>query len=277
MALTVGLPIVLATTILLAGRRRGSTDSTPWAPAAALGVAYLAGHLATFGMPSWPPRESTQWIVFLALAGLLLGLLQAWKPSMRFTGILFLSLAIPIVLLRSPMQHLWPASRSILIIFGIGVPIGGLWFSLRNRSLAMHGGSLPATWMIVSAGTALTMQLSGSASFAQLSGALAAACGVLAVEGFLKPKLDSRAAVPVLLALWSAFWICGWYYIEAPPGSILALIAGALVAWVPVPRDTEGRPTRAGTVMLLGLTAACVAVALLLARPETTAPGMAPY
>ncbi len=277
MALTVGLPIVLATTILLAGRRRGSTDRIPWAPAAALGAAYLAGHLATFGMPSWPPRESTQWIFFLALAGLLLGLLQAWKPSMRFTGILFLSLAVPIVLLRSPMLHLWPASRSILIIFGIGALIGGLWFSLRNRALAMHGGTLPATWMMVSAGTALTMQFSGAASFAQLSGALAAACGVLMVEGFLKPKLDSRTAVPVLLTLWSSLWICGWYYIEAPPTSILALVAGSLVVWLPVQRDSAGQPTRTGTVMLLGLTAACVAVALFLARPEATAPGMAPY
>ena len=272
-----GIPAALAAALLGVAWARSKDAPTRLVAGPALGLAYLAGHAAVLGLPAWPPRESTQWLFVLAIAGVAVGSLTAWNPKLRYPGLVFLSLGIPAALLQSPIRSRWTAGTSIGAVFGIGVCIALLWLATRATADRSRGSDLPAVWTLLAAGTAGAMQLSGSASLAQLVGALAAGAGALTVAAWWRPRADVRGAVPVAVSMLAAFWICGAYFIEVPLPSIGALALGAFAPHLARPRLTDGRPSRAGFVLAVGAALVTVLLALWWARPEPLAPGATPY
>src|SRR5437764_719362 len=74
------LPACLSALILAVSGRLGrpgpEAPGAGWGLPLAIGLGYAAGQVAVLGRPAWPPPESTHWLLVIALAAMVEGLLE---------------------------------------------------------------------------------------------------------------------------------------------------------------------------------------------------------
>lgn len=148
----------------------------PRIAAAAIPAGFLVSYWATVGWPAFPPVASNQKIVYLILFGAVIGVifdLVQRADKMRWLGPVVWSGAIAG----------WMGWRMISAPSTPGLAtIGAFWiagaFVLYASRGTRGGGSVPAVMLLIAAiGVSLIALIGSSASFAQLSGGLAAATG----------------------------------------------------------------------------------------------------
>ncbi len=148
----------------------------PRIAAAAIPIGFLVSYWATVGWPAFPPVASNQKIVYLILFGAVIGVmfdLVQRADLMRWLGPVVWSGAIAG----------WMGWRMITTpsIPGLAT-ISALWLAgaivLYASRVTRGSGSVPAVMLLIAAiGVSLIALIGSSASFAQLSGGLAAATG----------------------------------------------------------------------------------------------------
>lgn len=230
----------------------------------ALGLAYCVGHLIITSWVSFPPTDTTNWLPYFALGAAALGAVQ---ESVRLkTGVRVLLFALITagalrLLLKPKFQYGWPAGQGWLWLTGLALAVVFLAVLVDLLVQRTSGPiELPAYLLIVCAGTAGALMLSGSILLGQLATALAAAIFGTLVLSIRRIAL-SRGVAPVFSLLLGALLISGYFFAELPATSAALLAVAPVLALIPI-----GQPARFWAfVVRAALVSVPVAAAVFLA------------
>ena len=265
-------PALIAALVLLVAWRpwqRTPVENAGWGPTVACGLAVLAGYLAIEGRPQFPPPEKWQWILYLGLAAMGLGLVDLigqaarWRP--RWTRGLAgpLAAAAALLMLRHPSpeaQPLWKA--------GLGLAVLLSWAALEPLARRRPGASIPLALLLSLAGAGAVIVLSGNAKLAGLAGALAAAMGAAVVVAWWQPRLSlAHGAVVVVVVVLSGLLFLGqaYTYSSVPVVSFLLPIVAPAAAWIVEVPALRGMGAARALLLRAGAVLVVVAVAVGLA------------
>ncbi|KAA3604338.1 MAG: hypothetical protein DWQ01_22280 [Planctomycetota bacterium] len=205
-----------------------------------LAAAWLAGHLALFGMAPWPPQGPDAWLPVLALGAVLAGWLEHfWDAKRVWVSLwrLVFSLAMAAVVLHPLVPHALakPAAlkEAVLLMALAALSWGCLHIAGRRGPT-----SLPVEALAAAAGLAAgAFLLAGYGVMAQSAGALAAASGGVAIAAWWRPQaLPDGALAGFGALLYTAMTAMVYHFTEdlprgafwllslAPCGVVLALI-----------------------------------------------------
>ncbi|HOX42330.1 MAG TPA: hypothetical protein PK668_01970 [Myxococcota bacterium] len=223
-----------------------------WAEALAPPLAYAAVYLATRGLPPWPPLEAADWLLGL---GLMAGLLGALDQALAPPGWLRAGLALP-ALLAVPLLVLWPialnewsAPEAAGWVAGLGLAVVGLWQGLERLARRAPGPAVPLGLALAAGGGALSLALSGTATWGLLGGALGVALGLSFLLALLRPGSQAgRGASLPFAVLLGGLGIAGAFYASLSWVSLALLLLAPLAGWI-VPLVRGAR--RAGPVWTL--------------------------
>ena len=226
----------------------------------AVGVAYLAGHLAITGWTSFPPTDTTNWLPYFAVATAVLGAFCALLPMAAWGRVIIfalVSMGALRLLLRPKFQYGWSLGEGWAWVAGLGCAI--VLLAIILDMLARRPGTaveMPVFLLIVSAGTSGALMLSGSMLLGQFAMVLAAALFGTLVFTAGKVALG-RGIVPVFSLLVSALLVSGYFFAELPVTSAVLLGFAAVPALIDIGMTNK--------LLALGSRAALVAVTVALA------------
>jgi hypothetical protein len=268
----------------LIGRLARGRPGGRWGPALALGTSYALGHAAIQGWiaaherPPFPPLDAPDWLPWLALAAMGLGLLEVAWPGpawSRWENRLLLTGGMLWLLLNSQFQARWATNaEGVRWLVGLGAGVLAFWGVLEALADRL-GGALPLPLLIQAGGTAAVELLSGSLAQAEFAAVLAAALGLTWVASWFGPALSlSRGAVPVVAVALSGLILSGYFFAFVPAASALLLAAAPLALYVdrigPIRRLSPWKASLVRALTILVPVAAAVAVAFAKAPPTST-------
>ena len=255
-----------------------------WGPALALGTAYALGHAAIQGWialhqwpsPPWPPLDATDWLPWVALAAMGLGLLEATWPGpawSRWENRLLLTGGMLWLLLSSQFEARWATNREgVEWLLGLGAGVLAFWGVLEAGAERL-GRALPLPLLVLAGGVAAVEALSGSLPLAESAAVLAAPLALTWVASWFGPNLSlARGAVPVVATVLAGLILGGYFYAYVPKVSALLLAAAPLVLF----GDRLGplrrlRPWKASLVLAVAiLVPVGAAVAIAIAKTPPT-------
>lgn len=223
------------------------------AGALAIGLGYLAGHVAIAGWPGLNPAEAMQWLLHLAAVAMWLSIKESlypgppwyhWTARALLVGVAAWVLLHPLIAGNQSMalHEAW--------IWGITGASMLVWTTLDRLAERHDGPPVSAMLLLLATGTSGVLMISTSALLSQLAGALAAALGVCCVFAWrYRSTACSQSAASVALPLLAALWIIGYYYVDVPLLSVALLSLTPILAWlaeaIPV---VQGGGWRAGAV-----------------------------
>lgn len=271
--LGVAAPVGAAALVLAASARpwRGRAgESRAFGPPLALGLAFLAGFLATHGWPRIGGEAGLRdRLVFM---GLVVALSHA--RHVRHTHVLvglqaLIAALLPWFLLEFQRERHWGRTEGILWSAGLGLFVFLAW-NLAAEHEARRASPAPVWgWALASALAAGTYQLSGSSQIAQLGGGLALALGCCALLALWRRSAGlGQAGVGPFVVLYLGLTWCGRFISELSlPGFLLLSLVplGALAGRL----APAGRERLAAAFEVLVPTGLALA-ALLLERAQST-------
>ncbi len=256
--------IVISALFLRAKRVRASRTRTVSGPvtraskdtaaACALGAGYFAGHIFITGWTPFPPADTTNWLPYFALAAAGIGSLAALlfskaSKATKFTRIIvFILVCVGAMrlLLEPKFRYGWSAEQGWTWVIGLACVTLFLALCIavmeRRSTIAVE----PAlTLIIVSAGAAGALMMSGSLLLAQFAAVLSAASlGSLALT--LRCKIEA-GGIDVAGSIFSLLFIgllaCGHFFADLPALSAILLATAPAIA--PIPISTPRRATAA--------------------------------
>lgn len=263
-----GLASALALLVMVLGALSGRR-SLPMA----LGLAFAIGHAAVRGWlqdggPPWPPLDATDWVPWLALLAMTLGLLESVAPCPAWARwenrILLTALMLGLVL--RPLLAEWLVTvEGVGWLLGVGLGILAAWGVLESQAERL-GRAILLPMVILAIGTAGVLLLSHSlvlASSAAVLAAALAACGLVMLwrgEG-----ASVRGGVPVVVVVLAGLILSGHIYaFPALPGLAAVGLAAAPLA-LGVDRVGPGRWLGPRGSALIRLVAVLVVVGVALA------------
>lgn len=265
------LPAVILGSALVFGRR--------WprlAPLAA-GLGFVLGYFGIVGaLPSFPPRDSTQMLFFLAAGAGIVGWFEGRASARSQLALLaprvLLSALVPLLLLRNLVPH-WEAPEATRVVALAMLAVLLAWCGTDALVERRKGPSLPACLWLATTGAALSLLISGFALGAQFAGLLAAMMGAAVVATWMRPELSlARGTATVTLVLLGALAITGVHLAELPPVTGLLLLLAPLAAWAPELGPLASLPPRRAALVRLLAVLIPVAIALWVAWDQRPAP-----
>ncbi|MEX0679168.1 MAG: hypothetical protein WD063_18985 [Pirellulales bacterium] len=254
----------------VAERRLPARQSRSWAGPLAVGAGFAAGYLALFGWPGFPPPDAVDWLLFLAPALVVVGLLDGCLQMPLGGRIVSITVAVPaaIVLLSWPLVGANPQGELLArLVYAAALGAVSL-IALDALSSRVSAARLSAILLAVALPAAALLSLSGSLRYGQIAGLLAAAeAGALAVNLVLGPGASGRGTVVVAGTLLAGLVCSGNLYAELTPSDAVLLAAAPTVAWV-----ARAVPPRFGrlaqTLVQIGLVLALAGIPVVRARLE---------
>lgn len=262
LALTgVFVPSVICGVLLLlsqcwARRTGGEERFAHWSSAflcGALGLAYLVTHGLLVGWPElpWldlPPAslDAKHWVFYSISLGVLLGVpVEALSGRPRLFGRWLLRVVVLGVLLTgtlySQVKWSWEIEKSVAMF--VGLSLGGLfhYFSWDLLWTRRPGAGPPFLFLLLGSGCSLTLLIAGSASLAQLLGALSAGVGAVCLLSLVAGQGGLREGASTILGTGIMGLILnGHLFIPLPGMDSLLLILAChlpLLLFLPVLRD----------------------------------------
>lgn len=241
------LPALLCGVSLLLLGRLGEDRRRSMGLATAIGLAagYGAGQWIIIGWPDFPPIDVTHWLPYFAIAAAIIGIRESvWDSSapLRWGIRALFCLAVVWLLLRPFLQNQWTAFQGALWLFGLGAFSLLLFWLLERLSEGTPSVAQPLVLIILASASSIVLVLSYSASLGQLAGCLAAALGAMTVLSFLISGVRlAPGGVPVVTALLTGLWVCGYFYASIPASSGLLLGASPAADWIGL-RLSQQRP-----------------------------------
>jgi len=237
------LPFAVALAVTMLGAKRWPRASV----GAALALAYIGAHTGLAGLPKFTPAPVEQWLPFIALAGLIVGLIEARAKAPLWARTLWRAAAVGgscwlIVRVKS-INGQWTPTEAALCTAAVSVATLILWSALGALVSRLHSTNARA-WhsvlplaLVTGFGSLLILLNGHSLTVAQLAGALSmalfaiAAASLRAQAATLTP---AGVAVVALLAsmLWldAALWtaLSDWYALAIAVAPLAALAAVSL-------------------------------------------------
>jgi hypothetical protein len=249
------LPAAVAAAMVAAARAR--SEATVRA-AGAIGVAagWLAAVLALDLTPLVPPSaRSWQWLPALAVAAALISGVQLRMWLRAAAGILIAGVAGVILI---PDWESLPLSRGKLQLL-LAAAVAALWALqwLTDRPVSTW---VPAALAVSALAAAIVLERGGTARFAQMAGALAAALVGAAGLG-LRPAVAAGCA-PVAAVVLPGALVSGWLdsHSAVPFGAYLLAGIAPLAMFVPFPTAGRWRLLRPAIAVALGTAAVALAL-----------------
>ena len=211
-----------------------------WAGGVALGGGYVGGHAMAIGRwAPFPPVEATDWLLYFAVAALMMGVLDVFlSDARRWLRLSVWAVLCGIfirVLLQPKWRYAWSLSEGLLWLGGLLTIM--LFVSACFEAVAQPSNSRPALPLIlaiISAGTSVALMVSGSMRLGQLALIFGTTVAVSWLVACWIPSLSlSRGAVPVVIVLTAGLWLSGYFYAELPAVSALLLGVSPVLALVP--------------------------------------------
>ncbi len=254
----IALPGVVCALLLLSGRPR---REKPWAgdrylAPAALGLAYVAGHFALFGV-DLTPHDATHWLPHVALLGILAALVSAGRARGLALVVGLVAAALGAYVLLRPLAAQMSGARFAMVLAAIATAatLAGalLRVSLAKANAPAGGGLL----VLIGTVTAALCGASGTLTIGQFGGLATSAFAGLAVAGWLyRRSLDLRVTVPVVIALLGGAITLAFFYAEMRV-AVLGILAAVPIALALAHRLIPKRKLLAqlGATILLGAVA----------------------
>lgn len=219
----------------------------------ALGLGYLAGHVAIIGWPQrWPPVEGRDLMPYVVLVGALIGVVTGLAGPAKWPLRVIGAAVLPWLLLRSYVRYTWSAGESAMHLLGLTVVLTAVWTLLDRVAASQRGAVVPLGLALTATATAIAVGVSGTALFAQLAGALAAGLGVLVLVAWHDRQSSSRPIVPLAALALATIWITGHFYAELDAWAAVLLVVAPCLLGLHRRFDAR-RPRRAVLLTLLCL------------------------
>lgn len=204
-----------------------------------VGTGYFLGHLFVTGWVVFPPKDTTNWLPFFAVATAIVSALcrvLALRTSLRLL-FLFLTSAFALRLLLKPrFEYGWSPSEGYLWISLLAATVVLIAFILEAvASISVRPIELPLLLLILSAGCFAVLILSGSMLLSQFAAILGGAVfGILAlIAGKINPGLG---AIPVFALLLITLLVSGCSFAELPASCAILIALAPAMALLPVAR-----------------------------------------
>ena len=202
-----GAAAAAVSAVLLRPWNRERPRTTGLAGALAVGGGVAACTLVSTGWPGWLPPQVDKYVIHLAAAGAVIGLTRSWwsRPAaLRATVTVLASAAVAYWLTRYKWNAAWSAGEGAAWLAGMALSGGLAWLVLEMLADRARGAWLPLYLWAAAAGLGLSLVLgAGEASKAEIAGAAASACAVLAIWGWWRPgwALAATMVAPAALVM----------------------------------------------------------------------------
>ncbi len=212
-------------------RRQAVTEGTASLGAAlAMVSGYTVGHGLIVGWSFFAPLEKRDWLP--CLGAMVVALVVAERaPTLRHVWV---------------RRSLRVVASAVAIWLVVGTPSGpaftvmvvaisGLWIAVESLARRRPGAGPALTSLVALVAASAVLVLSGSASFGQLTGALAACAAMLALMAWRRPELAFlHGASGMIVVLPAVLWLNlhRTSYIEVSVASALLVGAAVLSGWV---------------------------------------------
>lgn len=270
-------PVGVAALVLSASARpwRGrEAAASPAGPPLALGLGFLAGFVATHGLPRLAGASLRDELAWSALALALVSALHARRGALPLVLRGLVSALLPWFLLDFQRERHWERLEGVLWSTALALVLFLSWTLLDAHEQRHARPAAVLGWTAMTALAAGAYGISGSVQIAQLAGALAAALGTCAALALWRRAagLGPAGVAPFLVGYLGLTW-CGRFISELSlPGFILLALAplGVLAA-----RAVPASHPRFAA-LLEGLAPPLAALAALLLERSAAAPA-SPY
>jgi hypothetical protein len=279
------LPLLFAATIAFVMRRFRAPPQTIWAVAFACG--FVAGAFSLKARAGLPvafrsylrPSEAGDWLPLIVLiaAGISIIIYHAPTSAQRWTTTLATLLAIsaPIRLLAGNVAQRWTALERIAYLLLLAATLGLIWLLLGSTRDEDQPFVRTMLFVVVAAGTAVVVSLSGVLVYGEFSGAAAAAIagtalgiilGAGRISGVWRQSLVglSGAAGVVAFSL-GGLIILGHFYGSLSALNALLLFISLAAAGGPLPEVIQRGPEWRAAIIRAAASLVPLAVALVIA------------
>jgi len=262
--LAAALPLVIA--LILSGAFGRAIG--PHAAGLSLVIAFIVVHLAIFGWPLFPPRSSLQKIVYLAGAGLALGLvldrISSRLPALIWPAVIVAWLGWPRLAGMQPFDLI-----ALLLLWLAGAFVFDRLLAVRTAGIVA-----PTLLLVAALGASGIAFTAYAESLSQLAAALAAAAGGYLLWNW--PKLRYGFSAGAVFSATTAFFAVATSIVlftraSLPATAILLVVfaLGPLRTRIPLAGRPVLGPLVFGAVAMLPVLAA-IAAAVLMATPTNS-------
>jgi hypothetical protein len=215
------------------GSRIGGTGSH-WGSALGLGASYAAFHWAA-ARPAFPPLDVTDRIAWLALAALILGVLESVRPGpawTRWENRLLLAAVILWAMLGPVVAAAEDMRAEGMRLAALGGLFLAAWTNLEGLASRTSARAIGPIFAAVAGGAAGLFVATGSIVLGELAAGLMAGLILVWIASWVAPGLSlSRGGVPVVVTVLGGLLLNGYFYSSTPAPSTIILVAAPLAAW----------------------------------------------
>lgn len=225
----------LMTVFHVLGRRLGLKNRNGLGMALGLGLGNLAGDAGVF-WPSWPPLDVTDRIPFLAIAALVLALVEVSRPVgtwMAWGNRIVLTGLTLVAILGPAFGATW---QTPTILLGGALLAAGMvlsWASLDALAARLSGAAQFLPLLVITTGASVALVLSGNMVLGRLCGVLTAALAGCWVVAWRVPSLSlERGATPTIAVVLASLLLVGRFYGELTTPCALLLASAPAFLWL---------------------------------------------
>jgi hypothetical protein len=221
-----------------------------WAAPLVMGIGFLiASPYINSGHWRWPltPREASDWLPWIGLVALVIGLLAALTHAPRwawFIVVLVITSAAIGVMLRFKFRAAWTPMTGAAILAGFGA-VAACWWAILEQ--ATEESPIFASWTIwlIGVGIALTLMPASNPANGEQFLALAAGAGGIGVLSIWRSKNILLRGLPIVFATIGITVLASSYYLSTDRAFIrnpflFATLLGSplfLLITIPIPKS----------------------------------------
>ncbi len=248
-----------------------------WSTAVAIAIAYIIGYISIERTITFLPREGIHWLFYLTLFALFSSTYWDSEGLRRTISQGLYSIIIPRILLDALFRHTWGTFQEIIWWISLSVGIFVFWNIVKQSfSDSPSVSSVPLVYFVLSGGTALILALTGSLRLAQHAGILTAslaAVWIITLTLQYRMQVDSeinlfefpQSLSPLLVFLFVAIWMNGYFYGETPFICVLLLAISPTFTLMGKLNIFSGLMSKKPVLIQVGLIVLCIGIAVAIA------------
>jgi hypothetical protein len=224
----------------------GKLGRPGWASAAGVGVGFFVGAWLLEVCPHFPLKEDKdRWLLVLLPAAVGVEVAASFLRRLPWLAwplrLVLAAGAAPVLLYGSvylsdkgdPSSRKWGPEQTWLILGGMALALAAVWALLDRLARWGAAGTVPLALALASAGSGVTVMLSGYATGGQLGLPLAfALTGVTVAPWLLRGNQDLRGAVGVGIIGLFALLVVGRFFGELTTANAVLLFGAPLLGWL---------------------------------------------
>ncbi len=228
------LPAVIAVVAMLLSHLppwKRDAQTLPFGPAVAIAGGFVVAFAGITGWPELPPIGFEGWLVYLAIASAVVGVI-ATIPKTKTKTIVVPILSALLVVATSYFLLAWRSPQwGLLTIVAIA---GVVWWLLMDRLAARaQGAGLPILLGLFGVSAAMVLINSGTQSFGQIAAGAGVPVGVVGLSGLLFRRLSiAHGGVLALTVTLMAIVLCGHLLADVTWRDVIVLAVAPLALWL---------------------------------------------